>query len=208
MSAMLGVIDPSLAGRSTMVLRTEDTGLRRSQHHPQLPVKLRLKPLTARIDTDLVGLRRSFTGGPYQSCLEERPRSPGAFPAATTERPLWFSTIQSTGVLNSDSTHNSRAGHPASRCCSSLTYAQYARSSRLAIRAPRSGTYARNHCSRTLARNDPRRMDFMRTRALLVFAGVLMVGAGAIAAQQAGTAPPTPASSAPAQPQIQLAPGL
>jgi len=51
-------------------------------------------------------------------------------------------------------------------------------------------------------------MDFMRTRALLVFAGVLMVGAGAIAAQQAGTAPPTPASSAPAQPQIQLAPGL
>ena len=48
----------------------------------------------------------------------------------------------------------------------------------------------------------------MRTRALLVVAGVLMVGADAFAAQQTGTAPPTPASSAPAQPQIQLAPGL
>ena len=45
---------------------------------------------------------------------------------------------------------NSRAGHPASRRCSSLTYAQYARSSRLAIRAPRSGTYHRNHASRGL----------------------------------------------------------
>jgi len=51
-------------------------------------------------------------------------------------------------------------------------------------------------------------MDFMRTRALLLVAGVLMVGTGAVAAQQAGTSPPTPASSAPTQPQIQLAPGL
>src|SRR6476659_1953941 len=114
MSAMLGVIDPSLAGRSTMVLRTEDTGLRRSQHHPQLPVKLRLKPLTARIDTDLVGLRRSFTGGPYQSCLEERSRSPGAFPAATTERPLWFSTIQSTSSPSAPQAR--RAILPSWRC--------------------------------------------------------------------------------------------
>jgi hypothetical protein len=32
-----------------------------------------------------------------------------------------------------------RAGHPASRRCSSLKYRQYSRSSRLAIRAPRSG---------------------------------------------------------------------
>ena len=39
-----------------------------------------------------------------------------------------------------DSSHNSRAGHPGWRRCSSLTYAQYARSSRLASRAPRSAT--------------------------------------------------------------------
>ena len=38
-----------------------------------------------------------------------------------------------------DSSPNSRAGHPASRRCSSLTYSRYARSSRLAIRAPRPG---------------------------------------------------------------------
>ena len=38
-----------------------------------------------------------------------------------------------------DSYQNSRAGHPASRRCSSLKYAQYSRSSRLAIRAPRPG---------------------------------------------------------------------
>src|SRR5439155_8090502 len=40
---------------------------------------------------------------------------------------------------NSDSSHKSRAGHPGWLRCSSLTYSRYARSSRLAIRAPRSG---------------------------------------------------------------------
>src|SRR5437773_514467 len=55
---------------------------------------------------------------------------------------------------NSDSSHNSRAGHPGWLRCSSLTYSRYARSSRLAIRAPRSGTYATNHCYRTLAAHD------------------------------------------------------
>ena len=35
--------------------------------------------------------------------------------------------------------HVFRAGHPASRRCSFLAYSRYARSSRLAIRAPRSG---------------------------------------------------------------------
>ena len=50
-----------------------------------------------------------------------------------------------------DSSHNSRAGHPGWLRCSSLTYSRYARSSRLAIRAPRSGTYATNHGDRTLA---------------------------------------------------------
>jgi ubiquinone biosynthesis protein len=42
------------------------------------------------------------------------------------------------------SRHNSRAGHPASRRCSSLTYAPHARSSRLAIRAPRPGLMPRS----------------------------------------------------------------
>jgi hypothetical protein len=63
------------------------------------------------------------------------------------------------------SRHNSRAGHPAStpprtkraagapgwRRCSSLKYSRYSRSSRLAIRAPRSGTYATIHAVRTRA---------------------------------------------------------
>jgi hypothetical protein len=56
---------------------------------------------------------------------------------------------------NSDSSHNSRAGHPVWLRCSSLKYAQYSHSSRLAIRAPRSGTYATNYCSGTLAPNFP-----------------------------------------------------
>ncbi|MBA3887585.1 MAG: transporter [Acidobacteria bacterium] len=50
-----------------------------------------------------------------------------------------------------DASHDSQAGHPGSRRCFSLAYAQYARSSRLAIRAPRSGTYATHHASRGLA---------------------------------------------------------
>jgi tetratricopeptide (TPR) repeat protein len=52
---------------------------------------------------------------------------------------------------NRDDSHHSRAGHPVWRRCSSLTYAQYARSSRLASRAPRSGPYASHHGSRGLA---------------------------------------------------------
>ena len=44
----------------------------------------------------------------------------------------------------SGSRHNSRAGHPASRRCSSLRYARYPRSSRLAIRAPRPGFMPRS----------------------------------------------------------------
>src|ERR671913_2540676 len=53
---------------------------------------------------------------------------------------------------NRDDSHNPRAWHPAWPRCSSLTYAQYARSSRLANRAPRSGAYASHHGSRGLAR--------------------------------------------------------
>ena len=53
---------------------------------------------------------------------------------------------------NRDFSDNSRAGHPASRRCSSLTYGRYACSSRLAIRAPRSGTYPSHHGSRGLGR--------------------------------------------------------
>jgi 23S rRNA (cytosine1962-C5)-methyltransferase len=52
---------------------------------------------------------------------------------------------------NRDDSHNSRAGHPGSRRCFSLRYAQYPRSARLAIRAPRSGIYASHHGSRGLA---------------------------------------------------------
>jgi hypothetical protein len=48
---------------------------------------------------------------------------------------------------NRDESHNSPAGHPGSRRCSSFTYGQYAHSSRLAIRAPRSGTYTTHHGS-------------------------------------------------------------
>jgi hypothetical protein len=50
-----------------------------------------------------------------------------------------------------DSRHNSRAGHPAWRRCSSLTNSRFARSSRLASRAPRSGIYATYHSVGTLA---------------------------------------------------------
>src|SRR5438552_8313352 len=63
---------------------------------------------------------------------------------------------------NSDSSHNSRAGHPGWLRCSSLTYSRYARSSRLVIRAgppvrqprrgpraPRSGTQATIHGDET-----------------------------------------------------------
>ena len=57
---------------------------------------------------------------------------------------------------NSDSSHDSRAGHPGWLRCSSLTYSRYARSSRLASRAPRSGTHATNHRSGTPQNPDVR----------------------------------------------------
>ena len=47
--------------------------------------------------------------------------------------------------------HILRAGHPRWLRCSSLKYAQYSHSSRLAIGAPRSGIYATNHAAGTLA---------------------------------------------------------
>src|SRR5205809_3121033 len=56
------------------------------------------------------------------------------------------------GPWNRDFQHHGRAGHLAGRRCSSLTYAQYAHSSRLARRAPRSGTCPSYHGSRGLAR--------------------------------------------------------
>src|SRR5713226_6089073 len=51
-----------------------------------------------------------------------------------------------------DSRHNSRAGHPGWLRCSSLKYSRYSRSSRLAIRAPRSGIYATLHGGGTTAK--------------------------------------------------------
>src|SRR5690606_14947787 len=50
------------------------------------------------------------------------------------------------------SSHYSRAGHPVWLRCLSLAYSRYARSSRLASRAPRSGTNATNLRDETLAR--------------------------------------------------------
>ena len=60
---------------------------------------------------------------------------------------------------NSGSRHDSRAGHPDSLRCSSLPYSRYARSSRLAIRAPRSGTYATIHAARTLSLDSSKAAD-------------------------------------------------
>ena len=48
------------------------------------------------------------------------------------------------------SSHNSLAGHPVRRRSSSLSLTRYARSSRLASRAPRCATYATNYGLRTL----------------------------------------------------------
>jgi hypothetical protein len=48
------------------------------------------------------------------------------------------------------SQHNSRAWHPGWLRCSSLRYSRYPRSSRLAIRAPRSGINVTIHAARTL----------------------------------------------------------
>src|SRR5947208_9085948 len=84
---------------------------------------------------------------------------------------------------NSDSSHNSRAGHPGWLRCSSLTYSRYARSSRLAIRAPRSGTYATNHCYGTLAGAD--RFAQRASRLLHGLHDVLIAGAPAQIAGEA-----------------------
>src|SRR4051812_11910588 len=54
-----------------------------------------------------------------------------------------------------DDSHNARAGHPGWLRCFSLTYDRYARSSRLAIRAPRPGTHASHHDSGGPAKRRP-----------------------------------------------------
>jgi len=51
---------------------------------------------------------------------------------------------------HSDSQHSDRIVASRLAALSSVTYGRYARSSRRAIRAPRSGTYAANHCDGTL----------------------------------------------------------
>ena len=71
-----------------------------------------------------------------------------------------------------DDSHNSLAGRPVWLRCSSLTYAQYARSSRLASRAPRSGTCVSHHASRGLATR-PETVD----RTILVTGSTGFVGA-------------------------------
>src|SRR5438874_288982 len=106
---------------------------------------------------------------PLVVSLSNHERNRSSFEQAQDERV--HSTVRRTTLVsrNSDSSHNSRAGHPSSTPtrlprrgprgwlrCSSLTCSRYARSSRLAIRAPRSGTYATNHCYGTL---DERRFE-------------------------------------------------
>ena len=85
-----------------------------------------------------------------------------------------------------DSQHNSRAGHPASLRCSSLTNSRFARSSRLAIRAPRSGTYVTNHAAGTLDfRTEPRRWALLKRS---LWCGVLLLVPTVAAAQSATNA--------------------
>src|SRR4051812_40481520 len=55
-----------------------------------------------------------------------------------------------------DSRNNCRAGHPRWRRCDSVKYARYFPSSRLAIGAPRSGTYTTNYAVGTLAAHSAR----------------------------------------------------
>ena len=68
------------------------------------------------------------------------------FPVAWHQEYVLSPAVRVAGLLlsvpSSGSRHDSRAGHPALRY-SSLTYGLYARSSRLAIRAPRA--YAAIH---------------------------------------------------------------
>ena len=120
-------------------------------------------------------------------------------PAATTvygltPRRLWATTVALLALVGviigglvpwiRDVSHNSRAGRPVWRRCSSLAYAQYARSSRLASRAPRSGTYARHHESRGLAlRRSAGRIDTGSGRwraTLALVAGLIAVVSGGL----------------------------
>ena len=72
------------------------------------------------------------------SFMDRRSRSVAAGDVATIVSAHLVSRI-------SDTRHNSRAAHPGCLRCSSLKYGQYSRSSRLAIRARRSATYATYH---------------------------------------------------------------
>ena len=81
-------------------------------------------------------------------------------------------------------------GHPGWRRCSSVTYAQYSPSSRLASRAPRSGTYATHHASRGLAatrRKDALQRDAEVERQVRLQVVVRLVAAG----RREGLRPPS-----------------
>ena len=88
----------------------------------------------------------------------------------------------------SGSRHNSRAGHPASRRCSSFRYSRYPRSSRLAIRAPRPGLMPRSTGTGHSARTGPRNSKH-------ALRDVIVVGAG-----PAASPPPSPQPERPGLP--------
>ena len=96
-------------------------------------VKAKLSPLGSE-PVNVIGVatwRAAFTD--CGSATGARLRSPA--PPASSRRTQGVETASS--VPNRRSADIFPAGHPASLRCSSLTYALYARSSRLAIRAPR-----------------------------------------------------------------------
>src|SRR5713101_2462752 len=100
MSAMLGVIKPSLAGRLTMVLRQEDADRHRSQHQtaaqrppsegsPEAEGVDASRPFTtpfSGVGLSLGGLRRSFAASPWCK-LPFRFRQ-----TLTTEKRRWHRT--------------------------------------------------------------------------------------------------------------------
>jgi hypothetical protein len=113
------------------------------------PTNRRRIPRDARSEADgRTGATALGSGRADLSCHPPRARSE-EIPETCCER-----HVHSRSELvpwKRDPSRNSRAGHPGWRRCSSLKYSRYSHSSRLASRAPRSGTCASHHVSRGLA---------------------------------------------------------
>ena len=119
--------------------------LRPGQRRRHRRVDQRQAVVADRLVGQLAGARRSGagTGRRRAGALHQRAQ---AIERATMSR-------------TRDAQHDSRAGHPASRRCSSLTYHRYAPSSRLAIRAPR-----HDSCSESLIRTLERHLALVDGR--------------------------------------------